>query len=212
MNICLCDTTQRQKTRRRTATRSLFSWLLFFKPTIIMVQIFKGFMCKTLLHSNHCCCCSQAVLLLLKVLSRQTNRCTNNVFDRAISHRSDLGSFYQVMNTLKRLHCFSDQYHHCLFSRPPNIAFLSTLKKKKKKIMLDCRFQQIDHSVLVWREKDMNVDEIVSVISERTSETGLPSNRRSWQSSPSFCGCAETFRWLEGGGGVWGLIKLSVFW
>lgn len=56
----------------------------------------------------------------LKVLSRQTTWCTNNVFDRAISHRPDLGSFYQVMNTFERL-------QRLLCSQTPNAAILSAL-------------------------------------------------------------------------------------
>ena len=89
-----------------------FSWPAKQSEQHIMGQIFKAsLMYQTLLHLNCCYCCARAVFALLKVRSRQTTQCTNNVFDRAISHRSDLGSFYQVMNTLKRLHCFPDQYH-----------------------------------------------------------------------------------------------------
>lgn len=42
--------------------------------------------------------------------------------------------------------------------------------------MLDCRFLQIDHFILVWKKKkkDMNADGILSVVSKRTSKTHPP--------------------------------------
>lgn len=91
----------------------------------------------TLLHFSRLCCRPQAVCAPLKVLSRQTTPRTHNVFDRAISHRSDLGSFYQVMNTWKRLHCFffSPQQCHCLFflAAHQTTAILSTSQRENKK-------------------------------------------------------------------------------
>lgn len=87
-----------------------FCFYAFLEP--LRHQIFNGpffffkeesLMHQTLSHSNHLRSCIPSNAATLKVHSRQTTRCPNNVFDWAISHRSDLGSFYQVMNTFKRL-------------------------------------------------------------------------------------------------------------
>lgn len=192
--------------RPRTRKHILNSGLCIFPhDSIITSQCGANFkehlMNKTLLHFNYQYCCSQAVFAPLNVLSRQTTRCTNNVFDRAISHRSDLGSFYQVMNTLKRLHCFPEQYLYFL-AEARNTAILSTLKRKKqtkKKIMPDCRFQQIHHSIVVWKKKKRYEFYLLSL---KGHQRRPPSwNGRSWQSSPSL--------WDVLGGS---LIKIYVFW
>lgn len=121
---------------------------------------------KTFLHFNYHWCCSRAAL---KVLSRQTSRCTNNVFNRAISHMSDLGSFYQLMNTLKRLHCFPDQCH-CFLARAPRRCNPSTSKWEKRCLIVDFSKFIIPSWFFFGGGDDMNVDEILSVLSERTSQ------------------------------------------
>lgn len=154
-------------------------------------------MYQTLLHFSRLCCRPQAVCAPLKVLSRQTTPRTHNVFDRAISHRSDLGSFYQVMNTWKRLHCFffSPQQCHCLFflAAHQTTAILSTSQRENKKdkssivdfdkLIIPSRFLQGE------KKKIWMLMKLLSVISERTSETDRPPlwNHRSWQSSPALC-------------------------
>lgn len=151
----------------------------------------------TLLHFSRLCCRPQAVCAPLKVLSRQTTPRTHNVFDRAISHRSDLGSFYQVMNTWKRLHCFffSPQQCHCLFflAAHQTTAILSTSQRENKKdkssivdfdkLIIPSRFLQ------GGKKKIWMLMKLLSVISERTSETDRSPlwNHRSWQSTPALC-------------------------